>query len=712
MSLQSARMAKPSQMVGSSQKTQVLHQSDLAIFAGIADLSLGAWRPRDVARQLAEQIGLPLDRFVAAPRQHGDIIARGVDNEAAGPVRVLDAFADAQWIANAFGAGARILLLPPRFADPGVVADTPFVHFLAKLGVDVTWRTQSLPLPAPCHTETLTPNQQALLAFFPGALPSALIRKAGLHDNPGAFADPQRGLIHPALRDADPAKSPGRVAALAPYLGADPRITLIYHLYGPAFYADADQLTEMGLDLCQNGEFDGGAVLLERAAAIARTKIGKAVCNLHLQGHRIYEHRFADAAAQALPDADLPPDLAAKLALTIAWGKIFDGAPAAGLALLEQHVTAALQIPEATTDALFLLNIAALGHLRIGAPDMAYRLEKEIETRVLQADQPDARALFINSINLARLCKRRGEPLEYRSYLNRAFRTSDGVRNKSEMLQMNLMRGNFGVDAQGAATYLLRAALIWLALDPPESISIRAQQALTFKPLKFQHIEPELSGAILERLSAGWPDVACDPSGRAFDFAAVSSLEVPPGSVALGHPELCLFWAPSERPPQFASDQRRRLATLVSGILRAIFPMSDAVDQGRVLLNFDVGQDLPAGRSGLLAMMARCQISDGVWNGQPLTFAFTDADHPTEHVIKISLAAGVLDVSDKDVTFRRSLAPRRLSVAECGIVAGLINGPVSHDNLATQLGRPTQQVVWQCRQLENDHVVRIEVADA
>lgn len=680
------------------------NRAGLESFAGIVDFSLGAWSARAAARQLAQQLGTTLETADRSGPDLGNIIAQGVDKEAAGPLRIVEAYSDARRIAGSLGPAGQLLVLSPRYACCRDDEPDPFLEFLGRFGIRVT-QTRNPDLPPPPDVTGMSPGVRALLAFFPGPLPTALIASAGLAQRPDLFADPRRGIIHPALRDSDPSKSPGRMAALAPYVAGNTQAAIMYNLFGPAFYAERPVLIEAGLNLFQRGEFARGKRIMERARAISPTATEKAICDLHIQGYRIFEHRFAEAAAVPVPAPDLPAELGDKLRLTIAWGRIFNRQAEDGLAMLEPYVADVLKRPHWSTDDLFLLNIAALGCLRTGQSERAYNLEKDIETRLMAEAAPDQRAKFINALNLARLHRGRADPAAYSEYLERAFATSAGLRNLSEMLQLNLMRSKYGKGERHAGMYLLRAALIWLSLDPPQSLSIRARQTLTFEEIPFDLIDAKISGLIHEMLAEHWPDALSGDETATFTFATVDSSDVPEGAIAVGQHQLCLVVAPHKPHSSPMPAERQRLAGTVTRILRQVFTHLQTTGQARILLNLDVGQDIPQGRPGLLTMMARCGLRNGVWNDEEFTLPRTCA-------LLVGLAPGVRHIRKNVVTFQRSRPSARLTDIQARLVQEIGGGPELLKTLAKSIGHEPRALLSMCRDLERNHIVKFEVQNA
>jgi hypothetical protein len=160
------------------------------------DLILGAWRPREAARQLAADLGISLKPL------HGDdpdravmtTGPRSIDVEAGGDPTIATAYDDAGRIATELPAGAVVIVLTPRFGLPMRAENEWFFLYLRRDGTSVAAvgdeppaseigkalfeRRRALTAPeAKVDPAALSADQRRVLRFFPGLLPRVLAER-------------------------------------------------------------------------------------------------------------------------------------------------------------------------------------------------------------------------------------------------------------------------------------------------------------------------------------------------------------------------------------------------------------------------------------------------------------------------------------------------------------------------------------------------------
>lgn len=629
--------------------------------APVLDVSRGAWRARDAATQLAEALGVPLpDPETLYDGQDPETIGRGVDAEARGPLPVLVGYRDARALLGHLPDGVRLTVIHDADAPPED-ENFWFLQYLERFGVPL----DPVPLPrGPVAAQNLTTVQRALLALFPGPLPVDLAALAGLDPSGGDFLSP--GIIAPERR-----VSGAPVSALLRFESRDPRLRLMVQMSGPAHYADPVWLTDTGMALFRAGAQGLALRVLDRACDVAGDPGARAGAELARAGIRIFAHRHAEVAALPDPAPDLPEPVRAQLSMLKAWAEMFGPDPAQGLARIAPAFDRAWQADPPDTDALFLLNIAALGQLRSGDAAAALATEVRIEQALAQAAQIDHRAEFINAINLSRLYRRRGEAAGFRAQVDRAMATSEGLRSAADILQMNLIRALPGGSDTPAPHHLLRAALAWLVLTPPESIAIRALRQLCPGAEPGPQVSATVSAALVARLGEAFPDLSPLP-GRVRVTPITG--RAPEGSIGLATPGAALLLLPPGYDPGPAlplDDGQRQVAALV----RAVLAREGVALPEDAHLGVDMmGRDIPAGIAGLHALVLRHDLSLGR-DGRGAR-DWTAADRLTLATrARVRLAQGVARIEPGEAVFKRYLRPQPLTPEESRLLATLAHGP-------------------------------------
>ena len=468
----------------------------------VVDLCLGAWRAREAAFQLCLQCGLTLDSIDGAGVSNGTWNSRGVNVEARGDALISAAYRDGRNLAAAL-AGGEVRVLPPKFGAAWRPENEWIFHYLSLAGValicegdpppfrhapDVPWFVEgpiAIGTGGPNAAE-VTPDQRRLLRFFPGLLPEVLVVALGFSAGvlPGLpTVAPGFRFIPPRWRDQAPGTASAEINGLARRAVFDDGLYAFVQVFGSNLFIDATALARLGFRQFLAGSSHLALDLLARARSGAREPKAAALCDLHTQGIRIFEHRFEEVAAMAAPSPKLPLALQLELRRMKGWGEIMLGRVDSAIDNLRACLDALDQGRPLTEEDIYLINIYALSRYRAGDIAGALALEDQIERCLLAKATPDFRLVFVNAINQARLHRALGNRENYASCLERAFATSDGARSWSEIVQLNVMRADSLAQTDWAEVrgYLLRAALAWLALPAPESSNTYWSSKLAIK---------------------------------------------------------------------------------------------------------------------------------------------------------------------------------------------------------------------------------------
>ncbi|CAN5392568.1 hypothetical protein BH10PSE14_BH10PSE14_20820 [soil metagenome] len=461
------------------------------------DLAMGAWSAGHAAHEIAAQLGITLD--ARDDDADASTINRGVDREARGDGTLIAAFDAARRIAAAMPRDGRIVLIRPCFGLPMRADNRALLRYLTQLGIVV----RCLPR---ARENQVAIDLPELARVHPGLIEPRVLATMGVADDHSALIRTADGrfCVDPAVRDIDPRRKPMLIDRLSAFEGGDARLFAYCQCLGSPLFVESPRLAAAAQATVQ-GAADLALDLAAKARACARTAIEVAQCDLHLQGMRIFLHRFDAVAAMPNPSPRLPEPLRQELFTLRGWGKVMTGDVAEA-----ERCFAESGDSEADATGLYGRNIAALARFKAGDIVGARAIEEAIADDLLAQDDPDQQLCFVNALNLARLGRASGDDEYYRAAVARAFATSDNVRSISEIIQLNWLEGEAlaVIDPARARLSWLRSALAWLALQPPEALSIRALRALLgHAAVPPRRIDARGAAQIAARLAAAWPGV-------------------------------------------------------------------------------------------------------------------------------------------------------------------------------------------------------------
>ena len=217
-------------------------------------------------------------------------------------------------------------------------------------------------------------------------------------------------------------------------------------------------------------------------------------------------------------------------------------------------------------------------------------------------------------MNLAALARRSGDRAAEQRALARAFATSTGARSLGEIVTMNVALARAEEDpaspaAQGA---WLRAALAWLAFEPVEALPVAAVEAvLGTASVPRVQLDQNVSEAIAAALQRAMPGLAAPDekdaplpsirlSGNGGDRPDAGDRWTGRGSsVVDAEGRGAAPVAAAARPPR----------TGVDGAPPAL-PGGQRREPGTILVDDNVGLDLPSTRNAALSMALRAGVAE------------------------------------------------------------------------------------------------------
>ena len=681
----------------------------------VADLSLGAWQSHQAATETAAQLGVelasaePAEPDPLAERSFAGVIGAFIDLEGEGDTSTLAALAHAERVADAAGDGTVFGVFAPRFGLGWEREDALFVRFLAQARADRSGRlvvvagdgSPSLPAGWRLRWEadsgaTAVPARPRLVGLVPGTVSREAAAALALVETP----EPEDSLPLAA----------GRVL-VAPETRRDPRdvsrfeydklalatrpggwLHAYAQVHGNNFYVDPWFLWAQAYREVERRGYGVALRLADRAAECAREPLQQGVVQSLAQGVRIAAQRFEEAAPAPEPPPGLPAGVRAFLLEAKGWALTLTDEPEQADSYFAEAGTLHETIGEAGLEHLYLLNIWALNRLKLGDAAGALALEREIEEGHGRFPERDRRLEYVNSINIARLARRRHDHDEAAEYYGRAFATTLGARSEGDRIYTNVCLARLDEDrgrADEARAAWTRAALHWAAAAAPEALASRVASAIVERKVAPGEVDPdEISTALEARLLAAGATAAAEPP------AFVQADRLPAGAceAAILGDGWSVVAASAELRVALESDAFTRLRRALAGIVAAAgvaLPRTIAVD--------DVfGTEMPVTVAQLVALALRLEVPTLVAHGRTLEL---DAETRSrlERELRVRLGPAV-DAVRESVLFRRYLAPRPLSDEERRVI--------DTASAPTTVGR-----LKVLRELERSRVVELELPE-
>lgn len=713
-----------------------------------ADISLGAWRSHQIASELCAQLGLSDEATGAAkasaersgvPRSK---IGRRIDAETAGDRTTLDALRLAALVHEALShrEPATVCILLGHSGVPWERGDALFVRFLAQswsslahrlvlvacgaedpvvpLDWSVSWSSEVSDAAPPTARERspasilvpgiITPPVAEALSLVDGAL-------AALIALPGNCL-----LVPPELR-ADPAVIPAErydqlailsrsipwLAAHASYRGSDPAVnpSLLWEYAGRELEAGG---TGVALRL------------LQRATPLARSLAERSVFQLLIQGAQVASGRFEDAANAPDPAARAPAELRGWLWHTKGWALTMRSRPVEAEVCLKQARELVQQTGE-LEEFLYVMNISALNRLRSGDWDGALAFEEQISASLAGVSTGGWQLRYINSMNIARLHRRRDDYDAAERNYRRAFATCLGVPSDSDALYLPVCLARLdearGLHA-GALRGWIRAALRWASSPAPEAIARRVTAAILGGAMERGSGDPcdDVSEALTSHLATAAAGMAHEAAGDLAVSSENALVIARSGAIA---PEIFAesgwralrgpgFWAlgtTGEVEPFIFSTASLRLRSALTALL-----VPGHIALRTLVVDDQLGRDLPETEAELISVCLRLGLPAVELDGRVIELDGGLRERLEER-LRVRLGDAVerldLDPAGAVVSFRRYRDPQRLTGLAASILGLLAGAAPSLADVRAALGAVTPIL----RALERDRIVKMTLPD-
>lgn len=662
----------------------------------VADLSLGCWRPLQLAAELAAQLGVALPQpetpmpLPESGALDADAVGHWVDAEARGDSALALADRAVRGLAPALAeAQATVAVLVPSSPKLWRAADLWTLRLLAAAaetagfplvlghggatapalppGLIAGWRSPpdprtGLPAAAAGLLDPAPPAEAAWIGAVPGVMapPLAQALGIGVEAAQALVALPAAGiaLVPPELRAA----AAGNEDALAtlhgraggvPWLAASAAARAGRPLAGAELLAPAWSAFGAGaIDLAEE---------LASAALAGTTDARQRVeAQLALQTLRLVGQDYAAMAAAEPPPAAAPAADRRQLDRFRGWGKALTGDGEEALALLG-GIPGTEPLDEQPWLDLYLRNITALALVRAGKVEAALAIETDIAERLATLERPSWQLVYLNALNLSRLYRGRGDLHAARQWLGRAEEATVGGALPSDLVHFQVLRARLAEIEEGSAAaerHWHAAALIFAAMPLPEALGWRVAAAI-LGPDAGRSVDPErIAAALLARLGPPDEGETTNTPAPTLLLAATGGLDEP--AVAVGGPGWGVLAIGRSAPPPFNGPQhaalRRRLGR--SQGLRG-------QEAPTLLVDLRHGLGLPDDLAGLVGSALWHGAEGLVWQGERLDFdGLLESAGQT-----LVRSPGVAAVEEREVRFKRYRRPMSMPNAAAALDA-------------------------------------------
>ena len=693
------------------------------------DLTLGAWRPREAASQLAAGLGLTL--LGAEPASaFANPDTADIDIEAVGDPVLLRCHDDARRIAAALPTNAVVALLAPRYGLPLRYESEWFFLFLKRRGIAIALigdeptaavtgrhvfeRRRGVKEPVAGESAELSPAQRRVLRFFPGLLPRSLATELEITVG-SAFlvpVGPNHFLIPPALRDSDPRAAARDFDAMADLEARDDGLKALVESFCTAHFADVTAIVALSERMGEGGAADLARDLAERARQVARAPEEMAVADIRRQETRLARGWFPEMRSMPPPSRQTSEAVRKRLDRLKLQAAVLAGEirhPGREIAAIEEALAAGQPISVAD---MRLLDDLIVALAAAGETDRALGLVEPVRAALDRLPMADPRLVFKNAMSCARLYRQRQDAGLERAALDAAFATSAGIRSLAEVIEMNALMARLGGELTSPSSQhaWLRAALAWLAFEPPEALPVGAIRAVGGVGTMRSRLDLDISETLADRLMEAWPDLAPRKEG---DYPTVRALtDGAKPKKLFGGPGASVLWFDSTgRPPVYVRP-RVRLVRLVTAALSSLCPAFPGLDRGTVFVDQNAGLDIPATREEALSVALRARTEEAIFGGETVRLdALSRSRLLSGLVVRLSPAVSSVEGNDDNLAlgFRRHRGKAALTGAEAEPVAPLRDGAhMLLGSLAVLLGETTVNAERLYRALEAQGIVRLD----
>lgn len=477
----------------------------------IADISLGAWAPHQIAREFYKQVNVAFPENLYGDMLHvntsasgsflsySEMIGKGIDGEAIGDITILMSYKLAAGLSSYLAsAGSTVFIVfMPLYNNQWTKENRWFLQFLGEAIKDTPHQL----LFASARKEAHNPEDWTLVwkndvsslheykhepelwHHLPGVLDSELTKN--IVTDTDHIIRLRNGCYIPAsMVRPDPKGVPATIfEKLSLAVGSSHTYKAYLIFKSSNFFVDTKLLSGLAWKCFSQASTDLATLYMERAFFCEPNALQRSILNCQYLGMLIATMQFAKVAAAPQSGKTAPPSIRSFLLEAKGWGYVMVNQPDKAF----QMFLEAKDIMEGTENGdnnikelLYLKNILALCKLKLGKIEEAVSDELKIfEATELLADM-DYRLRYVNAINLSRLFKRQNDIERSLQYCQIAFDTTYGNRAFGDLIFTNLNIANTirKIDREKALHHYVLAAIHWLACDIPEALNNRIYYAI------------------------------------------------------------------------------------------------------------------------------------------------------------------------------------------------------------------------------------------
>lgn len=725
----------------------------------VADTSLGAWRGHQVSREFAAQLALAIPHPQATlalknnseqplELSYADIIGEFIDAEGRGDQTTLIALGHAARIRNRVlnDASKLFVVLLPRYGIPLEKEDILFIRFFSQalrgtpstlvlVATDETDPQLPIDWQIDWHGSLSTPtaNEDGVVSLVPGIIDPELMNTLGANglSKSEKLAPLANGhWLVPPERRRNPKQIPrlefdqlGTLAHSCGWLDA------YAQFHGNNMYVDPWFLYTEAQQRFAEGGIGITVRLVERAITCAQSGLDVGILQCYAQGLRVATLRFAQAASIGDPQPTLPTDIRGFLWLSKGWGLVILNDLPRAAECFRQAQAAMEPASHDPREYLYLLNISALCQFKSGKIDQALAMESEIKERIARLPDPDWRLAYVNSINLGRLERRRGQLEQAEQHFRDAFDTTLGVRSTNDAIYSNVVMAKLyassGKDAE-AFTCWMRAGLHWAASNAPEALGERTTNFILGEKRPGCTLPEAIAASFTDSIlgAADAAGIPVTPIPESLTHGEISSpvfisteafrqlapqARIDCGLLARG---ISTFATRNENAPQILGENSNRLRAVLYALLNVLAPPDWFAGTRTIVIDDSHGREIPSTPEELLAACIRLDVRRVAIAGKVIELqgeVRTDIECRLRVQTGCAVDSLVVEGEQVIVFFKRYLDPIILSPEESRLLAMIEASPTLTQLIECYREMNSDKPVMQMlRGLEQKRVINID----
>lgn len=745
------------QITGMGSLLEILKDSDIPKKWVISDLSLGAWNTDQIVSEFSSQLGIsytPTKQMSAKMSErpnkssntsYSDIIGEVIDLENRGNYKITGAFTHIKKILDASkNTSITFLVIIPfdglPWGDENIEFLQLFSQILTKNSTLFLVRMDDIhsKIPKDWKVEWLISKKQPknqnkqndLFTLFPGLVDSNVIASIKLRNydaSPSLFPLGHGiKLVAPELR-----QDPKRISKLeydkfALQVQPIGWLKAYAQYFGSNYFVDPVFLFNQSWEMFLQGNYEIAIKLTSKAISCTTIPLLKTSLHCFLQGMRIASQKFDEIVNDSTTTETYSMEFRKFLLQAKGWGLVMLDKPIEAESYFSQARILNSKKDKKSLEYLYLLNISALNRFKLGDLHGALAMEKEVENNHALLSQKDWRLEYVNTINTARLYRVLENFDLAEQYYNRAFLTTLGARTENDLIYSNVCIGKLEEAKKShirAFMNWVRASLHWISYNTPEALARRVTIGILDHPLPPNtNLIESVSQRFIEKL---------------LNLASASKLNLYPKlkNVKLGQ-NLPMFIRSDFFPQEMLSEKTKscfalpgasiiisnlnlthrinspnyqKLCSMLFELLKLVYPSKDFTKIQTIIIDDDLGYDVPDGIPEILGICIRLNLSSMVYGKNVIEI--DDNLHlyleRKSHIKFTDVFKKIVTSECKPyVTFKRYYAPKIISDEETKIIT-CFNHDISIEHLEKKSNIKFSNLIILLRKLEKERIIKI-----